>query len=62
MVGSVSEPVALANATVNPAGSLMPPAYRYNTTAMIYDPVVTIYPGDGVWLNAAQDCTFSLSI
>ncbi|KAF1078604.1 hypothetical protein [Methanogenium sp. MK-MG] len=63
MVGSLSRPVAIADATVVPEGSLIPDsAYWYNTTSRKYDLVETINPGDGIWLNAGQDCTFSLSI
>jgi hypothetical protein len=63
MVGSLSKPVAIADAIVVPDGALVPDsAFRYNTTTRRYDRVDTINPGDGVWLNAREDCTFSLSI
>lgn len=62
MVGSLCEPVLIDDAVVTPEGSLRTPAYWYNTTGQIYDETDTIFPGYGIWLNAKQDCTFSVSI
>ncbi|WP_062398144.1 hypothetical protein [Methanogenium cariaci] len=63
MVGSLSKPVAIADAIVVPDGAWC--QIQHSDIIRQHEGMIALIPltpGDGVWLNAREDCTFSLSI
>jgi hypothetical protein len=60
LVGSLTEPLPASSIATTPANAISTPMFRFNRTTQLYEPAVTITPGEGYWIKVDQPCTIHI--